>query len=371
MKKSLLLAGILLLWGTSVSYWLTIDTIFSDGKPTDDDAYVKVLNENESRWYSDAALSDCTNSSDEVTITSPIVSDELMYEVPEYLLLVSPYRVDKIKSGDSSVDTSKIITKSFKREWKATEISFKIWESDGLSANTAYYATIIPVDEYDVIWTPSKEVCFQLNANMCMMDSECDTFDVIVNPPKEESNSTSISDGDGQSSGNSESSDNSGSSDGSESSDSTGNSDSDSESDEEGHGAASDCVSMKLANVTHVINWNTITLKWTAVDGDEVEIAVFVPDDNDPSEGQYKRIGTAKMSAEKFDYKMTWDGEYNFILRNACGEVRYKADAKMWSEPEKIVPPATGPAENVLYIAIAAIILYGVYTIFFRKSENN
>ena len=74
------------------------------------------------------------------------------------------------------------------------------------------------------------------------------------------------------------------------------------------------------------------------------------------------------MKDEKFEYKMQWEGEQNFRLTNGCGELNYKADA---TDSPKIVTPATGPAENVLYIAIAAIILYGAYTIFFRKSENN
>ena len=66
------------------------------------------------------------------------------------------------------------------------------------------------------------------------------------------------------------------------------------------------------------------------------------------------------MSDEKFSYKMQWNGVQNFMLTNGCGEVNYKVDAAIKpSEPEKVVPPATGPAENVLYIAIAAIILYG------------
>jgi PhoPQ-activated pathogenicity-related protein len=68
---------------------------------------------------------------------------------------------------------------------------------------------------------------------------------------------------------------------------------------------------------------------------------------------------------------MRWNGVQNFMLTNDCGEVKYKADEgiKEW-EPEKIVTPATWPAENVLYIAIAAIVLYGAYVVFFRKSEN-
>ena len=85
----------------------------------------------------------------------------------------------------------------------------------------------------------------------------------------------------------------------------------------------------------------------------------------------FEKLATVNMSDEKYVYTMRWDGEQNFMLTNDCGEIRYKADANMSPEPEKIVTPATGPAENVLYIAIAAIILYGAYTIFFRKSENN
>jgi hypothetical protein len=76
------------------------------------------------------------------------------------------------------------------------------------------------------------------------------------------------------------------------------------------------------------------------------------------------------MKDEKFEYKMEWDGEQNFMLTNGCKELYYKADAKKESEPEKIVPPATGPAENILYVAIAAIILYGAYVVFFRKADN-
>ena len=83
----------------------------------------------------------------------------------------------------------------------------------------------------------------------------------------------------------------------------------------------------------------------------------------------YKNLWAVNMSDEKFDYTMKWDGEQNFMLTNGCKDLYYKADAKRWPEP--VVTPETGPAENVLYIAIAAIILYGAYTLFFRKSENN
>ncbi len=64
---------------------------------------------------------------------------------------------------------------------------------------------------------------------------------------------------------------------------------------------------------------------------------------------------------------------HEFRLTNDCGYTKYKAEEAIKPEEKtpEIVTPATGPAENILYIAIAAIVLYGAYVVFFRKSENN
>jgi hypothetical protein len=80
---------------------------------------------------------------------------------------------------------------------------------------------------------------------------------------------------------------------------------------------------MDMANITHSVNGDTVTLKWTAVQGDVVQIAIF-----DPESEIYKSLGAVKMSDEKFDYKMQWDGEQNFQLTNGCKGVNYKADSK-------------------------------------------
>jgi hypothetical protein len=52
---------------------------------------------------------------------------------------------------------------------------------------------------------------------------------------------------------------------------------------ETGHNSA--CVGMDMANISHVKNGDTITLKWTAVEGDVVEIAIF-----DPKEEIFKSL---------------------------------------------------------------------------------
>ena len=192
---------------------------------------------------------------------------------------------------------------------------------------------------YDEVWTPSKEICFHISKNVCMLDTECDTFDLVVNPaPAEPEKDTTPEVTDPEPEANPE----------------------------ETHGSA-ECVSMEYANVRHTSDGKNITLTWTAVDGwGDVDIAIFNPNDE-----VFEKIATVKMSDERYVYPMRWNGVQNFILTNECWQAKYKADEwiKEW-EPEKIVTPATGPAENIMYIAIAAIILYGAYAIFFRKSDN-
>jgi hypothetical protein len=93
---------------------------------------------------------------------------------------------------------------------------------------------------------------------------------------------------------------------------------------------------MNMAHISHVINGDTITLKWTAVDGDVVQVAIF-----DPNEEYWRSLGAVSMNDEQFTYKMQWNGEQNFMLTNGCGEVRYKADAAIKTPEPEVVPPAT------------------------------
>ncbi len=322
MKKTLLSLAWLAL--VSMAFWgvnaqVDISELFNEWTPLVDGAHAQLLNDyDSSRWYTDSTEVTC-DANGNVTITSAPVEDSAMDPASVYSLFVSPYRVDQIKSWDPSVDVSKIIMKKVEVS-DSSDVTFNISSSD-VDENTPYYGFIAPADMFDVVWAPSKEVCFLLSDNMCLQDSACNTLGASHNAANEEVEMR----------------------------------------------WTADCVWMDLANVTHTVDGDTLHLKWTAVDGDEVEIAIF-----DPEAEIYKSLWTAKMSDEKFDYKMQWDGEQNFMLTNGCKDLYYKADAKRWEEkqPEKIVPAATGPAENILYVAIAAIILYGAYVVFFRKAEN-
>lgn len=338
MKKSLLSLVALTFWAgifCAFANALDISDIFSKDKPLVDTAYTQLLNDFSNEWWYIDNIELICNADQEkntISIVSPKLEDSKFDTAPWYRLFLSPYRINQIKEWDAAVDNSKIIMIERQAEDSTGNVTFDIPSGD-LDANTVYYGFVTPIDMYDEIWTPSKEVCFQLAKNMCMLDQECETLSLVIEPtPAEPEDNWEANEPE--------------------------------ETEEDTHGAA--CVWMNLAHVSHVTNGNKIKLTWTAVDGENVDIAIF-----NPEQEIYEKLATVKMSDEKYVYTMRWDGEQNFMLTNDCGEVRYKADAKMWSEPEKIVTPATGPAENVLYIAIAAIILYGAYTIFFRKSENN
>ena len=348
MKKALIsLAWIFaafIFFGSFASAELYIYNLFDGNGAASNDTYVKILNEyDSSRWYLSSITATCDVANNNVVISSPIVTDWDLYDVPVYRLFLSPYRISQLKNWNDNIDVSKIIIKEYSKTADSQNISFNISTADWLDSNQVYYAFLLPINEYDEIWTPSNEFCFQLTNNMCVWDEACDSIGLLVQPTElsdntEDINNTQI--GDSWEVVN--------------------------EIWEEWHGSA--CVWMDLANVTHVVNENnTITLKWTSLwDWSTVRVAIF-----DPDEEIYKSLWSANMDDEKFSYKMQWNGEQNFSLTNWCKEIYYKVDASIKTpEPEIKSTPATGPAENVLYIAIAAIVLYGAYVLFFRKSEN-
>jgi len=59
---------------------------------------------------------------------------------------------------------------------------------------------------------------------------------------------------------------------------------------------------MDLAHVSHTTDGKNITLTWTAVDGETVDIFVLNPD-----EEIYEKLDTVKMSDEKYTYPMRWN----------------------------------------------------------------
>ena len=331
MRKFLLsLVGLATVWaalGWVVSAQnLEISSLFNGATPKVEWAYVQLLTDYDSSWgYLDDVTVTCDEEKSTISIKSPKLYDEWYDVAPIYRLFVSPYRLNQLKNNDVVVNSSKIIMKEVILD--SDEVSFSLWANDWLEAGQAYYGFITPVDNYDEFGTPSKEICFILWNNQCMLGDACDNLSLFVKSNAEEHWAA-----------------------------------------DDSHGAG--CVGMEMANVTHTVKDGVLTLKWTAIpDGDIVEIAIF-----DTNAEWYKSLWTAKMNDERFTYKLEWNGEQNFLLTNGCGAwLRYKADAAVKTpepEDEPIVAPATGPAENILIIAVAAIVLYGLYTLFLRRPSN-
>lgn len=304
--------------------------------PKVDGAYNKLLTEyNNERWYEKWQIT-CNATDSSIVLEFPVIYDVTANDYVEakwYDIFLSPYRLEELKTRDD-IDTSKILKKRVPGDANPEKFSVQLSVSDWLDSNQLYYWFVVPISDYDLVGAPSEEICFHMSNNMCLLDTECDSIASIVWITSDDSQLTHWAAG------------------------------------SEEHGAG-DCTSMKYANVKgKQTDDNMIILTWTAVSNWDVDIAILDPDDN-----QYKSLGSVPMSDEKFEYKMSWNWEYNFAFDNGCDltPYRFKFDWEMSTgkkTSEKIVTPATGPAENVLYIVIAAIVLYGAYTIFGRKSEN-
>ena len=341
MKKSLLsLAGIGLglMFGLVVNaqedwtaWALSMYDVFPDEQVVSD-SYIQLLNNYDQRWgFMPSARFTGNMENSTLKIETPILFDYDVYEAPTYRLYFSTQRVDQLRR-DNWIDLSSIYMSEGRWDGSSNYAELEIDANKyNLDAQAIYYWFITPINDYEIIWTPSREVCFQFDRWIFQWWDECDTLETIINPVVVEPDPVVE----------------------------------DVPPVEEDHGAAGNCVGMDLANISHTVNGDTITLRWTAVEGDVVQIAVW-----DENQELYKPIWAVKMSDEKFAYKMTWDGEHNFKITNGCKDVFYKADAAIKTKEPTIVPPATGPAENILYIAIAAIVLYGAYTLITRKSEN-
>lgn len=347
-KKSLLLAGLAIaLFGGFTNAEVAISDLFVSGSSKVENAYQRLLTEyDSSRWYineeAEAVTCGVDNDVNDLAITSPMILDGYLDEAPLYRLFVSKYRMDAIRNWEAW--DGDVFMKDFRlnaQEWYA-KIAISDLEAE-LDENQLYYAFIVPIDTYDDIGTPSKEICFVKSENACYQWYDCDALWEAINTTEPEVVEPEVADP--------------------EVADPEVVND---ENEDEEHYAAN-CVGMDLANVTHITDGKTITLLWTAVDGDNVKIAIYDNVDNE----SYKDLGTTKMSNEKFVYEMEREGEHIFMLTNGCKEVTYKVDAAIEVEKEpEIVTPATWPAENIFIALIASIVLYGVYALFIRKNDN-
>ncbi len=200
----------------------------------------------------------------------------------------------------------------------------------GFSASTSYCALIIPADQYNQPGNASQQFCFNLAEDKFSIGYDETLFANVTSSSEEEHAATTTSD-------------------------------------------ALGTTDMRLANITHTITGDIITLIWTKVgSAEDIDLYVFGPGSNG-----FIKVATVKTSAERYAYQFSKKGEYifNFIPSDGGREVRYSVNALIGEEstpttPETTPPDVTtptGPRENVIAIVLLAIVLYGGYVIFGKK----
>ncbi|MDR0369829.1 MAG: hypothetical protein LBH96_04955 [Candidatus Peribacteria bacterium] len=258
------------------------------------------LLQNASFGYSDTdKISVETIDTSKITLVSPIIRDIGGDYVQIYRTTYSPYLIEDLELMDTQ--TLSTTMKSIDTRLRSGEPSVKIMlgVEDGLTASETYYVMVTPVDMYDALGTSSQQLCFNLEKELYAMGDDCLTF-------KEEHSSATTNA-------------------------------------ELEHNAPR--ADMSLANITHTINGNTVSLGWTRVEGsDKIDIFLF-----DPSVEKFVRLDSVKMSDEKYDYVMKWDGEhiFRFIPLDGGREYDYNVQAMRTSteEPKKEEKPVVTPVQ--------------------------
>jgi hypothetical protein len=201
--------------------------------------------------------------------------------------------------------------------WSNSSFNMELKTSDSLNSDRIYYVVSIPKDGAGTLWEISNEICFRLSDQIVGEWDECLNGRAVAN-----------------------------------------------------HWAWAD---MNLANISHTLNWNSLTLKWIAVSGSD-DVDIFLWDEN---AGTFTKLSTVNMSTESYSFTVSknWEHIVKFIPDNWGTEINYTFNVLWlvdWSNPTPVNPTVTPvvvwPRENLIAILIWTIILYLVYRLAKRKA---
>ncbi len=248
-----------------------------------------------------------------VTIKSPVLKDEFDDSIADYTLMYGEYPLIDVLDDPSLLEYSK--EKAFENlefEWD-TVFTMDLSTSDELNADTVYYVVVVPRDETWNLWEISNELCFRLVDQVSGEWDECENTAVA-----------------------------------------------------EAHWAGAD---MSLANISHTINGDRVTLRWISVNGSD-DIEIFLRNEDG---GTFHKLATVDMNSESYSFDVDWAGEYiiKFIPDNGGIEKNYVFNA-LWTNtpdvPTTVTPVVVWPRENIIAILIGTILIYVVYRVAKRKA---
>ncbi|HPC34206.1 MAG TPA: hypothetical protein PLP73_00965 [Candidatus Absconditabacterales bacterium] len=255
-------------------------------------------------------------SSTSITIKSPVLKDEFGDIITNYTLLYGPNTLNQLIAEPTLISTTK--EKNFTDQNISGQSNFtmNLTTSDNINPDNIYYLVSIPKDSANTLGEVSNELCFRLRDKLHGEGDEC--------------------------------------------------------ADSNMHAAGAD---MSLANISHTLNGNTVTLRWIAVNGSD-NVDLFLRDEN---AGNFNKLATVRMSAESYSFNLSKNGEHivKFIPDNGGKEINYTFNfigEEKVSEPEGTAPQTTvkpvvvGPKENIIAVLIGTVLLYLVYKLVRRKA---
>ena len=329
MKKQLSLAMMLVLWTSIVSAaWLDYNRVFDEAH---DFGYSNNVN------ISVVGFQAAEDGTNRLKITSPVLRDSKDTAVWEYHIILWEKPMKNYIAGDRE-ELIELPAVSIMELDESVDLSIK---QSSVSADKSYYGIIVPVNDNVIPGYYSDTFCFDFGTLTYALASDCDNFgrpekteEPVVETPKEEEEQTTT------------------------------------EltvalNEEEDQHNAADGADMSMADISHSVNGNVVTLTWTAVPySDNVEIRIF-----DKANADYVTLGTVPMTQEKFQYTTKANEDellFAFIPRDAKGrEYRYDVNVRHEADvtPEIKEAPKVGPAEDLLMILCITAVLYLGYRV--------
>lgn len=272
-------------------------------------------------WYTTTEKITIKEITDEkAVIQSPLIKNQNNENISNYTLMYSEFPLTEILENTSLLNETK--EKTITLTWSENPFYVELWISDWLNPITKYYLFIIPKDSTGNLWEVSNEIWFNISSKTYWDAWSSETYTL-----------------------------------------------------EETHDAA--WADMTLANISHEINWNTITLKRIAVNWSEtIDLSVMTP-----GSSSFNRVATVNMNQERYAFtsNRNWEYIFKFTPDNNWKEINYSLQMNTtiigWNNNNwgwwTVIPvvPKTWPKENAIVIIIAAFLGYLIYRKLYRKAK--
>ncbi len=280
------------------------------------------LDSNITFWYTTNQTISIKEITDQkIVIESPIIINNTQ-NITKYTIMYSEYSLAEMLEKNDLLNQIK--EKAFTLSWTQNPFTMELSLSDNIDPTKKYYLFIVPKDQNNNLWEVSNEIRFRLS-------------------DKTYGNAWS------------------------------------NQSLNQTHNAAG--ADMSLANITHTINGNTITLKWITIAwSTSIDLSVMTPGST-----SFNRVATINMGDERYSFVANRNGEYifQFTPNNNGRQVNYTVQMNSISNPQPpttpwttpptaqniTVVPKTWPKENAIIIVIMGFLWYIFYKKLYRKAK--